>query len=213
MTTDPSFSSFTPQPMSPAVAQLVADELDEERARSAQEQCDQAAELVDHAALDGADLAAIVDAVWLGEWAATVPTFTDTPAPAVAARRAWKAGLDGAGDLLLHSGWLVHLETDDELVVRLRAQHPAPSGEGWRRRAAVYTLVTALRSGLGEWGDAGMALDAARKSWGRRSGTAQAMAAMIVEDVPAAQQILIGAGRRADRAAEWEHVMSGGLFY
>lgn len=212
MTTDPSFSSFTPQPMSPAVAQLVADELDEERARSAQEQCDQAAELVDHAALDGADLAAIVDAVWLGEWAATVPTFTDTPAPAVAARRAWKAGLDGAGDLLLHSGWLVHLETDDELVVRLRAQHPAPSGEGWRRRAAVYTLVTALRSGLGEWGDAGMALDAARKSWGRRSGTAQAMAAMIVEDVPAAQQILIGAGRRADRAAEWEHVMSGGLF-
>ena len=57
-----------------------------------------------------------------------------------------------------------------------------------------------------------MALDAARKSWGRRSGTAQAMAAMIVEDVPAAQQILIGAGRRADRAAEWEHVMSGGLF-
>lgn len=212
MTTDPSFSSFTPQPMSPAVARLVADELDEERARSAQEQCDQAAELVDHAALDGADLAAIVDAVWLGEWAATVPTFTDTPAPAVAARRAWKAGLDGAGDLLLHSGWLVHLETDDELVVRLRAQHPAPSGEGWRRRAAVHTLVTALRSGLGEWGDAGMALDAARKSWGRRSGTAQAMAAMIVEDVPAAQQILIGAGRRADRAAEWEHVMSGGLF-
>lgn len=212
MTTDPSFSSFTPQPMSPAVARLVADELDEERARSAQEQCDQAAELVDHAALDGADLAAIVDAVWLGEWAATVPTFTDTPAPAVAARRAWKAGLDGAGDLLLHSGWLVHLETDDELVVRLRAQHPAPSGEGWRRRAAAYTLVTALRSGLGEWGDAGMALDAARKSWGRRSGTAQAMAAMIVEDVPAAQQILIGAGRRADRAAEWEHVMSGGLF-
>ena len=212
MTTDPSFSSFTPQPMSPAVARLVADELDEERARSAQEQCDQAAELVDHAALDGADLAAIVDAVWLGEWAATVPTFTDTPAPAVAARRAWKAGLDGAGDLLLPPGWLAHLETDDELVVRLRAQHPAPSGEGWRRRAAVYTLVTALRSGLGEWGDAGMALDAARKSWGRRSGTAQAMAAMIVEDVPAAQQILIGAGRRADRAAEWEHVMSGGLF-
>ena len=212
MTTDPSFSSFTPQPMSPAVARLVADELDEERARSAQEQCDQAAELVDHAALDGADLAAIVDAVWLGEWAATVPTFTDTPAPAVAARRAWKAGLDGAGDLLLHSGWLVHLETDDELVVRLRAQHPAPSGEGWRRRAAVYTLVTARRSGLGVWGDAGMALDAARKSWGRRSGTAQAMAARIVEDVPAAQQILIGAGRRADRAAEWEHVMSGGLF-
>ena len=212
MTTDPSFSSFTPQPMAPSVARLGAEELDEERARSAQEQCDQAAELVDHAALDGADLAAIVDAVWLGEWAATVPTFTDTPAPAVAARRAWKAGLDGAGDFLLHSVWFVHRETDDGLFVRLRAQHPAPSGEGWRRRAAVYTLVTALRSGLGEWGDAGMALDAARKSWGRRSGTAQAMAAMIVEDVPAAQQILIGAGRRADRAAEWEHVMSGGLF-
>ncbi|BAW91937.1 hypothetical protein CHIBA101_0059 [Actinomyces sp. Chiba101] len=205
-------SFFSPQPISPAVARIVADGLDEDRIRSAREQCDQAAELVDHAALGRADLAAVVDAVWLGEWAATIPTFTDTPAPAVAARRAWRAGLDGAGDLLLHSGWLVHLETDDELVVRLRARHPAPTGQAWRRRAAVYTLVTALRSGLGEWGDAGMALDAARQSWGRRSGTAQAMAAMIVEDVPAAQQILIGAGRRADRAAEWEHVMNGGLF-
>lgn len=194
-----------------AVADVIGDDLEgrADLSRSASEQVDMAVSVARVTGMPQGDVGVIAEAVWLGEWAISIPNIVDTPPPALAARGARRAGLTAAAALLVHAGWLPHLDTTDPLTAHVRQSVPMPDGGSWQRRAALYTLVSTLRGGMPAWGDAAAVLERAHRAWGRHSTRAQAIADTVALDIVPAQELLLRAHEREVLAQEWSWVLEG----
>lgn len=185
---------------------LLVENLPEDLARSAQDQAAQAAALADLTNLTPAATRALINAIWLGEWATDQPiTYPGSP-HAVAARRAWRNNMPMTASLLTHAGYLPHLNPlpqQDQVMVNA---HPRPQGwdHQWPTAAAIYTLTTSLRSGLEAWADIPLAARSTRARWGRRSTITHAILTTL-STLETCQNII----RQQAHTARWTGIING----